>query len=179
MDVTETDLPGVGKRFEVDLRGDETAVVLIHNNGRRELFSRPDSSADAKKLLELSDREARTIGSLLEGAHFQPIATDTTETTIGEDGIMLEWYTLDEDAELVGMSIGTAAVDSGPGQRWPQSSARARSSRVPVPTSFSKTTTSSSSLARARTTRRSSRSCCSRNVRYPLPSRTVVVGDGR
>lgn len=110
MDVTETDLPGVGKRFEVELGGDEAAIVLIHNNGRRELFHRPESGADAEKLLELSDREARTIGSLLEGAHFQPVATDTTETTIGEDGIMLEWYTLDADDELTGMSIGTVDV---------------------------------------------------------------------
>jgi TrkA domain protein len=110
MDVTETDLPGVGKRFEVDLGSDEAALVLIHNNGRRELFYRPDPDADAEKMLELSDREARTIGSLLEGAHFQPVATDTTETTIGEDGVMLEWYTLDADDELVGMSIGTVDV---------------------------------------------------------------------
>ena len=110
MDVTETDLPGVGKRFEVALGGDEAAIVLIHNNGRRELFHRSEPDADAEKLLELSDREARTIGSLLEGAHFQPVATDTTETTIGEDGVMLEWYTLDEDDELVGMSIGTVDV---------------------------------------------------------------------
>jgi TrkA domain protein len=110
MDVTETDLPGVGKRFEVDTAGEDSVVVLVHNNGRRELFYRPDPDADAEELLELSDREARTIGSILEGAHFQPVATDTTATTIGEDGVMLEWYTLDADAELVGTSIGTVGV---------------------------------------------------------------------
>lgn len=110
MDVTETDLPGVGKRFEVDLGGGESAVILLHNNGRRGLFHRPDPDADAEELLELSDREARTIGSILEGAHFQPVATDTTATTIGEDGVMLEWYTLDESSELSGLSIGTADV---------------------------------------------------------------------
>jgi TrkA domain protein len=110
MDVTETDLPGVGKRFEVGLGGESTAVILIHNNGRRELFYRPESGAVAEELLEPSDREARTIGSILEGAHFQPVATDTTATTIGEDGIMLEWYTLDDDAELVDVSIGTLDI---------------------------------------------------------------------
>jgi TrkA domain protein len=110
MDVTETDLPGVGKRFEVDLGGEGAAVVLLHNNGRRELFYRPTPDADAEELLELSDREARTIGSILEGAHFQPVATDTTATTIGEDGVMLEWYTLDADDELTGQSIGTVGI---------------------------------------------------------------------
>lgn len=110
MDVTETALPGVGKRFEVDVGGEETVVVVIHNNGRRELFRRAEPGADAEELLALSDREARTIGSILEGAHFQPIATDTTATTIGEDGVMLEWYTLDPDDELVGESIGDLDV---------------------------------------------------------------------
>jgi TrkA domain protein len=110
MDVTETDLPGVGKRFEVDVGDGETAVVLVHNTGRRELFVRPDPEADAEKLLDLSDREARVLGSILEGAHFQPVRTDVTETTIGENGIMLEWYTLSGDDTLAGTSIGSVDV---------------------------------------------------------------------
>jgi TrkA domain protein len=110
MDVTETDLPGVGKRFEVPVGDGETAVVLVHNSGRRELFVRPEPEADAEAVLDLSDRQARVLGSILEGAHFQPIATDDTATTIGEDGVMLEWYTLSADAPLVGQSIGTVGV---------------------------------------------------------------------
>jgi len=110
MDVTETDLPGVGKRFEVPVEDGETAVVLVHNSGRRELFVRPEPEADAKAVLDLSDRQARILGSILEGAHFQPVATDDTATTIGEDGVMLEWYTLEADAPLVGQSIGTVGV---------------------------------------------------------------------
>jgi len=109
MDVSETDLPGVGKRFEVDIGDGETAVVLVHNTGRRELFVRPDPDADAEEVLRLDDEAARVIGSILEGAHFQPKATDLTETTIG-DNVMLEWYTLDEDAPLVGKSLQEAAV---------------------------------------------------------------------
>jgi TrkA domain protein len=110
MDVTETDLPGVGKRFEVDIGDDETAVVLVHNTGRRELFVRPDPDADAEKLLDLADREARIVGSIMEGAHFQPVRTEDTATVIGENGIVLEWYTLPADAALVGQSIGEADV---------------------------------------------------------------------
>ncbi|MFW5973777.1 MAG: cation:proton antiporter regulatory subunit [Natrialbaceae archaeon] len=109
MDVSETDLPGVGKRFELDIGGGERAVVVVHNTGRREVFVRPDPDADAELVLDLSDREARTIGSILEGAHFQPVATDETATRIG-DNVMLEWYTLDEDAPLVGMSLEAADV---------------------------------------------------------------------
>jgi len=109
MDVTETDLPGVGKRFELPVDDGKTAVVLIHNTGRRELFVRPDPDADAEEVFDLDDESARVLGSILEGAHFQPKATDVTATTIG-DNVMLEWYTLDDDAPLVGKSLAEAEV---------------------------------------------------------------------
>jgi TrkA domain protein len=111
MDISETDLPGVGKRFEVDIGSGKSAVVLVHNTGRRELFVRPDPDADAEELLDLTDREARVIGSILEGAHFQPVATDTTATRIG-DNVMLEWYTLNADSALVDTSLADADVRS-------------------------------------------------------------------
>ena len=114
MDISETDLPGVGKRFEVDIGDDESAVVVVHNTGRRELFVRPEPSADAEELLNLSDKEARIIGSILEGAHFQPVATDHTATQIG-DNVMLEWYTLDEASPLVGQTLAEADVRNATG----------------------------------------------------------------
>jgi TrkA domain protein len=109
MDVSETDLPGVGKRFEGDLGSGKSAVVVVHNTGRRELFVCP--SPDAEELLDLTDREARVVGSILEGAYFQPVVTDTTATRIG-DNVMLKWYTLDADSSLVGRSLEEADVRS-------------------------------------------------------------------
>ncbi|MFC6721401.1 cation:proton antiporter regulatory subunit [Halobacteriaceae bacterium SHR40] len=109
MDVSETDLPGVGKRFELDIGGGETAVIVVHNTGRREVFVRPESGADAEEVLDLTDRQARIVGSILEGAYFQPVATDTSSVTLG-DNVMLEWYTLGEDAPIVGKSIEEADV---------------------------------------------------------------------
>ena len=109
MDVSETDLPGVGKRFEFDIGGGETVVIVVHNTGRREVFVRPEPGADAEEVLDLTDRQARIVGSILEGTYFQPVETDTTATTIG-DNVMLEWYTLATDAPLVGKSIKEANV---------------------------------------------------------------------
>ena len=114
MEISETDLPGVGKRFELDLGDGESAIVVVHNTGRRELFVRPEPDADAEELLDLTDKEARIIGSILEGAHFQPVATDNTATQIG-DNVMLEWYTLDEDSELVDETLAEADVRSTTG----------------------------------------------------------------
>ncbi|MGM0605501.1 MAG: cation:proton antiporter regulatory subunit [Halobacteriota archaeon] len=109
MDVYETDLPGVGKRFELPLGGGESVVIVVHNSGQRELFRRPDADADSELLLELSDTEARTLGSVLEGIHFQPTQSDKSETLIGGD-TMIEWYTLTDDSALVGETIEDADI---------------------------------------------------------------------
>jgi TrkA domain protein len=109
MTVYETDLPGVGKKFEVELGGDERLVVVVHNTGKREVFRKDDPDADAKKLLELSDRLARTVGGILEGAHFQPVESDRVETLLA-DGTLLEWYKVDADAEIVGQTLAEARI---------------------------------------------------------------------
>jgi hypothetical protein len=58
MTITESDLPGVGKKFEVDLGDGESLVVLIHNTGKREIYRRPDPDADSEKLFEFTDELA-------------------------------------------------------------------------------------------------------------------------
>jgi len=36
MTVYESDLPGVGKKFEVELENGERLVIVTHNTGKRE-----------------------------------------------------------------------------------------------------------------------------------------------
>ncbi|WP_435063429.1 cation:proton antiporter regulatory subunit [Halobaculum sp. EA56] len=109
MTVYESDLPGVGKKHEIELTGDERLVVVTHNTGKREVFRRADADSDAEKLFELSDRLARTVGTVLEGAYFQPVATDNIETVLGGDAL-IEWYEVPEGSELAGESIEAADV---------------------------------------------------------------------
>lgn len=109
MSVYETDLPGVGKKFEIEIGGDERLVIVTHNTGRREVYLKPQEDADAEKLFEVSDRLARKIGSILEGAYFQPIRTDVVETMLAE-GTVLEWYSVEEGAPLAGRTLGDAHV---------------------------------------------------------------------
>ncbi len=104
MDVSETDLPGVGKRFEVRLEEGGIAVVIIHNSGRRELFYRESPDADGEELLDLTDEESRVVGSILEGAYFQPVRTESPETTLGE-GVIIEWYTVEDGMPVVGETL--------------------------------------------------------------------------
>lgn len=109
MDVSETDLPGVGKRFEVTLQEGGVAVVVIHNSGRRELFYRESPNADSEELLDLTDQESRIVGSILEGAYFQPVRTENPETLLGDD-VIIEWYTLGTDDPFVGETLEEADI---------------------------------------------------------------------
>lgn len=107
MTVYETDLPGVGKKFEIDLVGDEQLIVVIHNTGKREVHIRSVPDADAEKLFELSDQLARQVGTILEGAYFQPIQTGTIDTVLNENAL-IEWTNVTEESPLVGRTLGEA-----------------------------------------------------------------------
>ncbi len=109
MTVYESDLPGVGKKHEIELDSETRLVVVTHNTGKREVFRRADADADAEKLFELSDPLARQVGTILEGAYFQPIRTDGVETALDENGV-LEWVTITTGSPLDGATLGEADV---------------------------------------------------------------------
>ncbi|MFW5978169.1 MAG: cation:proton antiporter regulatory subunit [Halohasta sp.] len=99
MDIYETDLPGVGKRFELPIHDGSALVVVVHNTGRHEIFKKEHEDADADRFAELSESEAEALGSILEDVHFQPAEMDASSTMIGGDTV-IEWYTIDEESPL-------------------------------------------------------------------------------
>ena len=109
MDIYESDLPGVGQKHEVDLGGGKRLVVVTHNTGKREIYRKANADADGEKLFELSDRQARTVGTILEGAYFQPVQSSRVETVLSDD-TLLEWYNVGEGSELAGQSIDGSNV---------------------------------------------------------------------
>ncbi|MFC6764447.1 cation:proton antiporter regulatory subunit [Natrinema soli] len=109
MTVYESDLPGVGKKFEVELENGERLVIVTHNTGKREVYLKPDADADSDKLFEASDRLARKIGTILEGAYFQPVQAEQVETMLSDD-TYLEWYGVAEEAEVAGQSLAESNI---------------------------------------------------------------------
>ncbi|MDG5762102.1 TrkA C-terminal domain-containing protein [Natronococcus sp. A-GB1] len=110
MAIYESDLPGVGKKFEIELQGSERLVIVTHNTGKREVYKKANEDADSEKLFDLSDQLARTVGTILEGAYFQPVQTSGAETKLSEE-TFLEWYDVDKTAEIAGISISDARID--------------------------------------------------------------------
>jgi len=107
--VYESDLPGVGKKHEIDLDDGSRLVVVTHNTGKREVFRRASEDADSEKLFELSDQLARQVGTILEGAYFQPVRTGNIETLLGGNTV-LEWVDVAADSPLAGATLGETNV---------------------------------------------------------------------
>lgn len=110
MDVSETDLPGVGKKHEIVLRSGDKVVILTHNSGKRELMRKEDEAADPERLLELTDQESRVLGTVLEGAYFQPVESGDDETMFA-DGMMIDWITITESSPVVGETVSATVPD--------------------------------------------------------------------
>ncbi|KAB1187097.1 MULTISPECIES: cation:proton antiporter regulatory subunit [Haloferax] len=109
MTVYESDLPGVGKKHEVELDGGARLVIVTHNTGKREVFRRASADSDSEKLFELNDDLARQVGTLLEGAYFQPVQSTSIETLLG-DNTVLEWVEVSDDSDVVGKTLGESEL---------------------------------------------------------------------
>ena len=108
MTVYETDVPGVGKKFEVEIDGDERLVVLLHHDGKREVFYKPDADSDAERLFTLRGRLAREVGAILQGAYFQPVETEDVEVPLGE--AIIEWLDVSEGSPLADRTLAEAHI---------------------------------------------------------------------
>lgn len=103
MAVYETDVPGVGRKFELEIGDDARAVVVLHHDGRVELFRRDSPAADSEKLLDLTNKQANQLGSILEGAYFESVDLDDLSVPLG-DGI-IEWVEVTPDSPVAGKTL--------------------------------------------------------------------------
>jgi len=106
MTVYETDVPGVGRKFELDVGGGARAVVLLHHDGRVELFRRSSPEADSEKVFNLDSTQANRLGSILEGAYFESVDTEQLEVPLG--GGIIEWVDIGVDSPVAGHTLAEA-----------------------------------------------------------------------
>ena len=105
MQVRESDLPGIGKKFLVETRAKDKIAVIVHDNGQRELYyfnhAEPDEGIPCGTL---EDDEARVIAGILGGIAYKPKALETIDVEI--DDMVIEWLTLDASSKWIGQTIG-------------------------------------------------------------------------
>jgi TrkA domain protein len=108
MSISEQDLPGIGRRYEIIAARGQRVVLIIHHSGRRDLYVMDRHREDPTCVVELTDDQARRIGAILGGAFFKPAVVEEIERVVGE--FIVDWVTLSEDAVAVGRSIGDLQV---------------------------------------------------------------------
>lgn len=112
-ELNEIDLPGVGVRYEFVTEQGQRVGVVAHRSGRREVYVADPEDADKfKRVLGLSDDDARTLAEVLGAAR---VAKELAELQQRVEGLAIDWLPVREDSPYAHRSIGSARVRSRTG----------------------------------------------------------------
>src|SRR6266540_6545081 len=92
MSISEVDMPGIGRRYEIVAGKGQRIVLVIHHSGRRDLYVIDRHADEPTGAVELTDDQARRIGVILGGAFFKPAMVEEIEDIVGE--FVVDWVTL-------------------------------------------------------------------------------------
>ncbi|MFT4416766.1 cation:proton antiporter regulatory subunit [Fredinandcohnia humi] len=104
MNIRESELPGIGYKFEVITKNEDKLVIVIHDDGRREIYH--FDSNDHEEVLSsvtFTDLEARQIAGILGGMIYKPKALETVEFAFND--LIIEWYQVEPNAPASNKSV--------------------------------------------------------------------------
>src|SRR5438552_901548 len=100
----ETRLPGVGVKYTLELAGGGRLAVILHNDGRRDIYYSADDDADEPTaVIGLSDDEARQLGAVIGGAYERPKIVEELEMALGE--LTIEWLPVPDRSPMIGRTL--------------------------------------------------------------------------
>ena len=102
--ISEVFLPGVGRKFQVETLDGDRLVIVIHDDGTRELYHFTRKKLDRPaSVLRLTDGEARQIAGIVGGLTYVPRSLPMAEVILGD--LVLEWFRIDPGAACIGRTI--------------------------------------------------------------------------
>jgi TrkA domain protein len=103
-DVRETNLPGVGIRYEFTTGDGRRLGVVHHRTGRRELvvYDRDDPDT-VEETVRLNEDESRTLAEMLGGAR---VADELEKLRQSVEGLVIDWLPVVPETPYVGRTIG-------------------------------------------------------------------------
>ncbi|MCW2955348.1 MAG: potassium transporter TrkA [Thermoleophilia bacterium] len=84
MGISESELPGIGRRYELDVQDRDRIVTVVHNNGRRDLYAFGPGGGDPRGSTRLDDDSARQLGAILAGNYYRPTLVDPVAAIIDQ-----------------------------------------------------------------------------------------------
>ena len=102
--VEETRLPGVGSKFTLRLDAGARLAVILHNDGKRELYYfRHATDEEPRAVITLDDDEARQLGAVVGGAYERPKIVEDLEMALGE--LQIEWIPVPDDSPWIAKTL--------------------------------------------------------------------------
>jgi TrkA domain protein len=104
IDLSETRLPGIGTKFGLRLDGGGRLAVILHNDGKRELYYfRHADDDEPRAVITLDDDEARQLGAVIGGAYERPKIVEDLELALGE--LQIEWEAVGDTSPWIGKTL--------------------------------------------------------------------------
>jgi TrkA domain protein len=107
LDLQETRLPGVGTKFTMRLASSGRLALILHNDGKRELYwFRHPGDEEPRAVITLDDDEARQLGAVIGGAYERPKIVEDLEVALGE--LQIEWMPVPDTSPWIGKTLAEA-----------------------------------------------------------------------
>src|ERR1700754_4346014 len=112
--IRESNLPGVGTKFQIETISGDRLTIVIHDDGTRELYHFLRKASDrVASVVTLTDSEARQVAGIIGGLTYVPKALPAAEIVL--DDLLLQWHTIAPGSACIGRTIGELAARSKTG----------------------------------------------------------------
>jgi len=107
--IKESDLPGIGRKFQVEARSGDKLVIIVHDDGTRELYhyDQEDAEETVSQIL-LDDEESRIVAAIIGGMQYRPKALETIEVSLRD--LVIEWCKVEPHFKSIGKSINELQI---------------------------------------------------------------------